>query len=273
MRFERKDIVLGVIGLALALIALLEENTPISILLLSIAVIFICYAILAHENVHIALRTLLCGFFIVGTAALGMYISAQNFEKEMRRLYGTIYPDSSALESPCDRPGAVSLFVGVNTIAITEFPISILSADNDPLIILDRSSDGTIVLRKILLNDVNNNNLVNIDDNNFWITPTIQRLMIPYRNRLVVRDHSGNIAINIAFINSTHLSLSGNFYYSKLHKTYHVDIGKTVVIYTPDGQTIADFADNCFFNHKLNLTEDGAAWMTDTGVSLVLKKK
>jgi hypothetical protein len=52
-----------------------------------------------------------------------------------------------------------------------------------------------------------------------------------------------------------------------------VDIGKTVVIYTPDGQKIANFGDNCFFNDKLNLTEDGAAWMTDTGMSLVLKKK
>jgi hypothetical protein len=80
-----------------------------------------------------------------------------------------------------------------------------MSADNDPLIVLDRSSDGAIVLRKILLNDVDNNNLVDIDDNNFWINPTIQTLMIPYRNRLVVRDHSGNIAINIAFINYTHL--------------------------------------------------------------------
>jgi hypothetical protein len=48
-----------------------------------------------------------------------------------------------------------------------------MSADNDPLIVLDRSSDGAIVLRKILLNDVDNNNLVNIDDNNFWINQTI----------------------------------------------------------------------------------------------------
>jgi hypothetical protein len=83
----------------------------------------------------------------------------------------------------------------------------------------------------------------------------------------------GDTAINIAFINSTHPSLSGKFYHTKAHKTSHVNIGKTVVIYTPDGQKIADFADNCFFNHKLNLTEDGAAWMTDTGTSLVLKKK
>jgi hypothetical protein len=97
---------------------------------------------------------------------------------------------------------------------------------------------------------------------------------VPYRNRLLVRDHSDNVAISIAFINLTHLSLSGDLFYKNNRITYHTKIGlREIEIYVPSGDRLTGFENDCFYNHKLNLTEYGAAWMTDTGVSLILKNE
>lgn len=128
MRFEKKDVILAVVATAFAVMAMVEDNSALSFVLLSIAAAAACYAVVKYEGAHRAIRAVLCGLITVGAVSLGYYISEQNFEKEMRRQYGTIYPGTDVFDGPCDRPGTVSLFVGANTVSITEFPIDILLA-------------------------------------------------------------------------------------------------------------------------------------------------
>ena len=154
------------------------------------------------------------------------YISGVNFEKEMRRNYGRIYPDSiDVSDAACAPKDSVLLFAGSNNIQLTQFPYLFLIIDGDPIIVVDKQSDGALTIKYLLLNDDNEQNLARIDDSEFWINPSIQRFMVPRRDRLVIADHSGHPALNLAFLNPTHLSLSGRF----VHHGFVVDIGLTYI--------------------------------------------
>jgi hypothetical protein len=87
----------------------------------------------------------------------------------MRSYYGYIYPSAAITPNrSCHGVDNINLFLDGNTITLTEFPIAIVSIDNDPIVVLDRSDNGAIVLKRIFLNDVNDDNLVDINSNHFF---------------------------------------------------------------------------------------------------------
>jgi hypothetical protein len=47
----------------------------------------------------------------------------------------------------------------------------------------------------------------------YYIKPSIERLMVPDRSKLLIANHTGNIALALDFLNSTHLFIAGKFVY------------------------------------------------------------
>lgn len=175
----------------------------------------------------------------------------------MRRNYGRIYPDSiDVSDAACAPKDSVLLFAGSNNIQLTQFPYLFLIIDGDPIIVVDKQSDGALTIKYLLLNDDNEQNLARIDDSEFWINPSIQRFMVPRRDRLVIADHSGHPALNLAFLNPTHLSLSGRF----VHHGFVVDIGLTYIdIAIPGRAGHLIFTNDCLRDQQIQVSASGFA--------------
>jgi hypothetical protein len=255
MRLDRKDWVVGIIVVALlAAVPVFEDNTYLSgVILVSLGYI-ISYILLSQRDIiYLAgiLLLLLVWSLISGTE---YYISSVNFEREMRRSYGHIYPSNVAVpDKRCASGDNILLFPGPNSFQVTEFPYTFLYIDGDPIISLGREGDA-ISIDYLLLNDTNGDNIAHIDKDEFWIKPSIERLMVPDRSRLAIQDHSGHSALNLYFLNANHLYITGKFVYHG----FTVDVGKDGIDVTlANGKHAGLFSDDCFYNHRVMVTTSG----------------
>jgi hypothetical protein len=269
MRLDRKDWVVSIIVVALfAAVPIFQENTYLSgVILLSLGCI-ISYILLSQNNIiYLAglLLLLLVWSLIGGTE---YYVSSVNFEKEMRMNYGRIYPSNEMLPDKRCAPGDdIILFSGPNSFQATTFPYTFLYIDGAPIISLGREGNA-ITMDYLLLNDTNGENIVHIDKDVFWIKPTIERMMVPDRSKLAIKDHSGNTALVLWFLNSTHIFIAGKFVYHG----FTVDIGNSGIDITlPSGQHLRKLADDCFYNHQLFVTTLGLDAVSPTKGAVELK--
>jgi hypothetical protein len=99
MRLERKDWVLLTIAILLPVVAIFQENTFLSNTFLVVTGIIISYLVWQHSDIHEGYRGLLITAIALCVIGSAYYISAVNFEKEMRRNYGKIYPSNVSLLS------------------------------------------------------------------------------------------------------------------------------------------------------------------------------
>jgi hypothetical protein len=145
------------------------------------------------------------------------------------------------------------LFSGPNTFQTTHYPYTFLYIEGKPIISLGKSGNS-ITIDYLLLNDINGDNLVHISKDEFLIKPTIERLIIPDRSRLEIADHTGDKALTLYFMNSTHLYIAGKFAYHG----FIVDIDDSGIDITlPNGKHLVTLNDNCFYNHQLFVTTAG----------------
>ena len=253
MRLERKDWILLVIAVLLAAVAIFQENAYLSNACIILTGLIVSCLVWLHADVHKGYRGILVTAITLCVFGSAYYISSVNFEKEMRRNYGQVYPSNiSTPDSRCGPGDDVALFFGPNSFQVTDFPYTFLYIDGDPIISLGRGGDA-ITIDYLLLNDTNGDNIVNINKNIFWIKPDIERLMVPDRSKLAIADHSGHTALVLWFMNRTHLFVAGHFAYHG----FTVDVHDTVDIALPNGQHLRKFSDNCFYNHQLFLTTAG----------------
>ena len=254
MRLERKDWVLLTIAILLAIVALFQENTFLSNTFLMATGIIISYLVWQHSDIHKGYRNILITAIVLGVIGGAYYISAMNFEKEMRRNYGRLYPSNVAMPDKTCGPGDdVVLFSGPNSFQMAETPYTFLHIDGDPIITLSRDGDA-IAIDYLLLNDANGDNIVHIDKNEFWIKPSIERLMVPDRSKLAINDHSGHIALALWFMNSRHIFIAGKFVYHG----FIVEIGnKGIDITMQNGKHLVTLNDDCFYGHEMFITNAG----------------
>ena len=255
MQLDRKDWVVGIIVVALlAGVAVFQENTYLSgVILVSLGCI-ISYILLSQRDIIYLARILLLLLVWSLIGGTEYYISSVNFEKEMRINYGRIYPSDVLLPDKRCAPGDdIILFSGPNSFQATDFPYTFLYIDGDPIISLGRENEA-ITIDLLLLNDTNGDNIAHIDKDEFWIKPTIERMMVPDRSKLAIKDHSGNIALVLWFLNSTHIFIAGKFVYHG----FTVEIGNSGIdIALPNGQHLRKLADDCFYNHQMFVTTLG----------------
>jgi hypothetical protein len=254
MRLERKDWVLLTIAILLPVVAIFQENTFLSNTFLAGAGIIISYLVWQHSDIHEGYRGLLITAIALSVIGSAYYISAVNFEKEMRRNYGKIYPSNVSMPNKTCGPGDdIVLFSGQNSFQMTETPYRFLYIDGDPIITLSRDGDA-IAIDYLLLNDANGDNIVHIDKNEFWIKPSIERLMVPDRSKLVINDHSGHVALALWFLNSRQIFIAGKFVYHG----FIVEIGNEGINITmPNGKHLVTLNDDCFIGHEMFITNAG----------------
>ena len=136
---------------------------------------------------------------------------------------------------------------------MTYAPYTFLYIDGDPIISLGRDGEA-ITIDYLLLNDANGDNIAHIDKNDFWIKPSIERLMVPDRSKLAINDHSGRVALALWFLNSRHIFIAGNFVYHG----FIVQIGnKGIDITLPNGKHLVTLDDDCFYGHEMFITNAG----------------
>jgi hypothetical protein len=255
MQLDRKDWVVGVIVVALlAAVPVFQENTYLSgVMLVSLGCIISYILLIQGDIIYLAglLLLLLVWSLIGGTQ---YYVSTVNFEKEMRRSYGTLYPSNVSMPDKTCGPGDdVVLFSGPNSFQMTQTPYTFLYIDGDPIITLSRDGDA-IVINYLLLNDTNGDNIVRIDKNEFWIKSSVERLMVPDRSKLAINDHSGHIALALWFLNSRHIFIAGKFVYHG----FSVEVGnKGINITLPNGKHLVTLDDACFYGHEMLITNAG----------------
>ena len=99
MQLDGKDWVIGIIIAALlASVPVFEETTYLANSMLILIGLLISFLILRHRSIIVAIRMMLLTMVWILVFGTGYYIYSRNFEIEMRRNYGRIYP--SNVETP-----------------------------------------------------------------------------------------------------------------------------------------------------------------------------
>jgi hypothetical protein len=269
MRLERKDWVVGiVIAALLAAVAVFQESTYLANSILGVLGCIISYIILTHGRIEKAVRALTVTFVWILIGFTGYYIYSHNFEKEMRSYYGRVYPSNVLMpDMRCGVGDDIMLYPGQNNFQMTNFPYTFLYIDGDPIISLGKEGDA-ITIDYLLLNDTNGDNIARIDKDMFWIKPTIERLMVPDRSKLLIADHSGRIALALDFLNSAHLFIAGKFAYHG----FIVEIDDSgIEITLANGTKLRKLNNDCFYNHQLFVTAAGLDAVSPTTGAVELK--
>jgi hypothetical protein len=143
MKLDQKDWVTVIFAALLAAAGLFVEDTLFSGICLFLFGSLVSYFILTRGDIHRAYRALLATAVVILVSSAVYYISNINFQKEMRRTYGRIYPGNVPVEDERCSPGSdILLFSGLNRFQVTEFPYTFLYVDGDPIISLGREGDA-----------------------------------------------------------------------------------------------------------------------------------
>lgn len=233
---------------------LFQDNTYLANGILILLGCIVSYIVLLDDNIQRGAVVFRLAVIWILIWAVGYHISSVNFEKDMRSYYGRLYPSNiSMIDKRCGPGDDTVLFSGPNTFQTTQYPYTFLYIDGKPIISLGKNGNA-ITIDYLLLNDTNGDSIVHIDKDEFWIKPTVERLIIPDRSRLEIAGRTGDKALKLYFMNSTHLYIAGKF-------TYHdfiVDIGNSGIDITlPNGKHLVTLNDNCFYNHQLFVTTAG----------------
>jgi hypothetical protein len=189
-----------------------SDNVPRQYLLALLGFI-VSYIVFTDKDILRGTRIFRLAVIWILIWAVGYHIYNVNFEKDMRSYYGRLYPSNVFMPDKRCGPGDDTvLFSGPNTFQTTQYPYTFLYIEGKPIISLGKSGNS-ITIDYLLLNDINGDNLVHISKDEFWIKPTIERLIIPDRSRLEIADHTGDKALTLYFMNSTHLYIAGKFAY------------------------------------------------------------
>ena len=90
------------------------------------------------------------------------------------------------------------------------------------------------------------------------------------RSRLKVNDEYGNIAIDLNYINPNRLLLSGTFNHKGLRLA--IDDHGIHGGFSDDREDF-NFKNDCFYDHRLNLTKDHLILDTDKGIPVIINYK
>jgi hypothetical protein len=250
VQLGQKDWVLLAIAVFSAAVAVFQGNTYLSVMFLVVTGAIISYLVWLHADIHKGYRGLLVSLIALSVLGGSYYISNDNFEKEMRRNYGRIYPSNIATspQKKCGPGDDIVLYPGQNSFQISSFPYTFLTIDGRPVISLGRDGDA-ISIDTLWLEDEKGNIIAHVNKDEFWIDPTVERFMVPDRSKLAIADHSGKVALLLWFMNKNHLFVDGNFHYHG----FTVSIGNSGIFTTlADGKTLGGgLNDDCFYDHQI----------------------
>jgi hypothetical protein len=259
MHFSKNEWIALLIGIIPAASGMMADNVLVFTLGWSLVWLILCYIIYNQKHVKAAIRILWCIAVVVLGGCFIYILREAKIERDSHEIFGTLYPsnmDTSGLAS-CPDTG-IAIYIGANIDCVTQFPLPLLSIDDDPIIVLDKTSGGQIVITYLLLNDANDYNLASINGDVYWTNPNVRKEISHDRDHLVVYDTSGQRALVVEFMNPNHLSLAGEFYHHKFHVSITL---QSIVAHLPDGHDTS-LRDDRFFNHQIRVSKDGFLMFT-----------
>jgi hypothetical protein len=251
------------LALILAIAGASADSTAISSGVWSVAALLVCYAIAVQVKFHRSVKALLCGVVLVATAGFIWHIYTVNLERELRLNYGVLTPSNRiAPENRCASTADTVVYTGANNMAVSRFPFVLVEINGEPVLILDKNQEGDLIIKRLLLNDEDNRNIAKIDDNIFWIDPTVQKILEPGKDILKIYNHSGEEAFRLDYIDKKHIAVSGRFFYHK----FLLSIDKGIMsMFLPSGFHLASLRNDCFQDHHISLNSAGLSMMTEGG--------
>ena len=157
------------------------------------------------------------GFITIVFVGSVAFIYEKKLTKELQSLKGRLIPASDPTPpSSCgDIPhDAVILFFGDNASIARGFPHNVLvSRILGPVIVLDRSREGYIAVR-MDIRTADGKIVVRLNEDGFNINAhTIWEMSRPDRSTLIVTDEYGGETLNIRYLNSQAMRITGSFHY------------------------------------------------------------
>jgi hypothetical protein len=271
MVFTKNELIALLVGILLAGISTMADSVPAITLGWSLVGIILCYIIYNQKHIAETFRILWCIPVIILGGWFIHILKEAKIERDAHQIFGTLFPsnmDTTELSS-CKKTGGMAIYIGANTNCATQFPLPLLNIDGDPIITLDKTSSGEIVISYLLLNDENELNLASINGDVYWTNPNVRKEISHDRDQLVVYDTSGQRALVIEFMNPDHLSLGGEFYHHKFHVSITL---QSIVAHFPKGRD-AHLSDDSFFNHQIRVSKDEFSMFTPdlNSTSLVIR--
>jgi hypothetical protein len=254
MPFTKNEWIALVVGILLAAIGTMADSVLAIVLGWSSVALILCYIIYSQKSISETLRIIYCIAVIVLGGWFIHTLREAKIERDSHQIFGTLYPnnlDTSGLSS-CKDNGGIAIYIGANTNCATQFPLQLLSIDGDPIVTPDKTDSGQIVIKYLLLNDVNELNLASIKGDEYWTNPNVRKKISHDKDHLVVYDTSGQRALVIEFLNPDHLSLAGEFYHHKFHVSITL---QEIIAHFPDGRD-SHLSDDRFSNHQIRVSKD-----------------
>jgi len=155
-------------------------------------------------------------------------------------LHGYLIPaNDPSPQTPCKEqspPNAVTIFVGTNAAWITDTPVVVLQVLEQNILTLYNTPDGLSVSAKVfsedgkIVADIENNEF-NVNPNNYF------KVKRPDRSSLLVYDQQARLVLNVRFLNTTNIKVSGIF---------DVPNQKPIIIDDEKINRPSNIAGNCF---------------------------
>jgi hypothetical protein len=177
MPFTKNEWIALLVGILLAAISTMADSVPAITIGWSLVGIILCYLIYSQEHFAETYRIMLCIAAIVLGRWFIYVLTEAKIERDAHQIFGTLFPsnmNTSGL-SFCQNTGGIAIYIGANTDCATQFPLPLLTIDGDPIITLDKTSRGEIVITYLLLNDENELNLASITAMCIGQIPTLER--------------------------------------------------------------------------------------------------
>ena len=139
----------------------------------------------------------------------------EKLEKRIKPLSGVLIPDNKPNPDEVNKHSiptdAITLLFG-NSLSYTNFfPHTVIAVGNDPLLVINKQQDILTISAKFFSED--GKIVAELKENQFHINPSNYfRLEKPDNHSLVIIDQRGNESLNIQFINSKVIKLTGRFY-------------------------------------------------------------
>jgi hypothetical protein len=154
-------------------------------------------------------------FIILFWIGLVYWVHFEREDFDSTLLYGVLYPaDDQASGGDCPPPtgtNQVAVRVGVNTVTVSVFPVTIVALANKPMLVLSKREDGSLFVKMDIF-DANQNLVARLNEEGFRISPHHFFYASHTRSNLIIQDDRGEEVLNVRYANNKNLVLRAKSY-------------------------------------------------------------
>ena len=165
----------------------------------------------SHTHLWLLTKTWLVPILIFGTTAFFVFYT-QNLKlhHELEQLQGFLFPANDP-DPPtfCNHPDTLKIFLGPSEGFAYQFPSTIIRVRGRNMVILDKDADGKLVLSADILGE-DSKVIATFENGIFTIVQgNILDMKRPDRSTVIVRDQYKNEVLNVRYLNTSSVRLSG----------------------------------------------------------------